>query len=68
MKKQIAQLSKAEREKVEAEYHRMQPGEFDELMSRAKPRRANAINGSAARSRSKRKNKSTEKSARPKTP
>lgn len=61
MKKQIAQLSKAEREKVEAEYHRMKPEEFAGLMSRAKPRRANVINGSTARSRSKRKNKSTEK-------
>jgi ribosomal protein L12E/L44/L45/RPP1/RPP2 len=50
-----------EREQVEAEYHRMKPEEFDELMSRAKPRSASVATGSAARSRSKRKNKSTEK-------
>jgi hypothetical protein len=51
----------AEQEKVEADYHRMKPEEFDEMMSRAKPRSASVVNGSAARTRSKRKNKSTEK-------
>lgn len=61
MKKRYAELSRAEREKVEADYHRMKPEEFDELMSRGKPRTANLVNDPAARPRSKRKNKSTEK-------
>ena len=50
-----------EREKVEAEYHRMKPEAFDKLMSRAKPANARAGNRSAAQSRSKRKSKATEK-------
>ncbi|MFS8084460.1 MAG: hypothetical protein ACMG6H_02445 [Acidobacteriota bacterium] len=53
MKKQFAKLSKAEQEKVELEYHRMKPEDFEKAMSRAK--RATAIPGS------KRKNKPTEK-------
>ena len=36
MKKQFAKLSKAEREKVESEYHRLKPQDFDEAMARAK--------------------------------
>jgi hypothetical protein len=35
MKKRFADLSKAEQEKVELEYHQMDPAEFDELMSKA---------------------------------
>jgi len=33
-----AKLSKAEREKVESEYHRLKPQDFDEAMARAEPR------------------------------
>lgn len=36
MKKEFAKLSRAKQEKVELEYHQMQPEEFDELMARAK--------------------------------
>ncbi len=36
MKKQFAKLSKTEQEKVEMEYHRMKPEEFDEPMSQAR--------------------------------
>jgi hypothetical protein len=60
MKKQFAKLSKAERQKVESEYHSMKPEELNKLMSRAKPS-ANPINRSTLRSRSNRKNKATEK-------
>lgn len=35
MKKKVAKLSKREHEKVEAEYHRMKPEDFDELMASA---------------------------------
>lgn len=49
------------RERVEAEYHRMKPEDFDKLMSRAKSHAARARNRSAAQSRSKRKGKATEK-------
>jgi len=55
MKRQFAKLSKAEQEKVESEYHRMKPEDFDEGMDRAKTVRPNA------RSKSNRKNKTTEK-------
>lgn len=61
MKKQFAQLSKAEREKVESEYHRLQSEELDKLMSLAKPHSASAINRSRTRTRSKRKSKAAEK-------
>ena len=54
MKKQFAKLSKAEQEKVEAEYHRMKPADFDRVMSQAK-QHAPSI------SRSKRKSKPTER-------
>jgi len=33
--KRFSNLSKAERARVEADYHRKQPGDFDELMARA---------------------------------
>ena len=36
MKKQFSDLSKAEQEKIEREYHQMNPAEFDDLMSQAK--------------------------------
>ncbi len=35
MKKQFSELSKAEQEKVELEYHQMNPEEFDEQMKHA---------------------------------
>lgn len=55
MKKQFAKLSKAEREKVESEYHRLKPQDFDEAMAGAKRHTPVAI------SRSKRKSKASEK-------
>ena len=36
MKKRFAKLTKAEREKVETEYHRMKPADFDKPMSLAR--------------------------------
>ena len=36
MKKQFGKLPKAERERIEAQYHKMSPQDFDERMSRAK--------------------------------
>jgi len=35
MKKRSAKLTKSEQEKVEADYHNMDPHEFDAIMSRA---------------------------------
>jgi len=35
MKREFAELSKAEQEKVELEYHETQPEEFDDLMASA---------------------------------
>ncbi len=55
MKKQFAKLSKAEREKVESEYHHMKPESFNEAMTRAKRHTPIAV------SRSKRKSKASEK-------
>ena len=55
MKRQFAKLSKAEQEKVESEYHRMKPADFDEAMARAKTVRPDA------RSKSNRKSKAPEK-------
>jgi hypothetical protein len=55
-----AKLSRAGREKVESEYYRMKPEDFDAAMSRAKPHTPKAIS-LATRSSSKRKGKSTEK-------
>lgn len=39
MKKEFAKLSKVEQEKVELEYHRTQPEEFDDLLASAANRR-----------------------------
>lgn len=39
MKKKFAKPSKVDQEKVELEYHRQQPEEFDKLMAGAKPQR-----------------------------
>ena len=50
-----AKLSKAEREKVESEYHCLRPQDFDEDMTRARRHTPVAI------SRSKRKGKASEK-------
>jgi len=50
-----AKLSKAERGKVESEYHRLKPQDFDEAMTRAKRHTPVAV------SRSKRKSKASEK-------
>jgi hypothetical protein len=36
MKKRFSSLSKAEQEKIELEYHQMNPADFDDLMSQAK--------------------------------
>ena len=41
-----AKLSKADREKVESEYHRMKPEDFDETMSRAKRHAAAVVSRS----------------------
>lgn len=46
-----AKLSEAEREKVESEYHRLKPEDFDEVMSRVNPHTPAAV------SRSKRNRK-----------
>jgi len=43
MKKKVAALSKKERERVESEYHRMKPEDFDETMSRASRQSPNAV-------------------------
>jgi len=61
MKKQFGKLSKAERQKIESEYHRLKPREFNKSMSRAIPQKPSAINRSSARAGSKRKTKGTEK-------
>ena len=55
MKKQFAKLSKAKQEKVELEYRRMKPEDFDETMAQAKPHKP------AAHPSTKRKSKATEK-------
>ena len=55
-----AQLSKSEREKVESEYHRMKPENFDEAMSRVKPDAPEDIRLSN-RSTSRRRGNATEK-------
>ena len=43
MKKKFAKLSKREQGKVEAEYHRMKPEDFDEGMSTGTRRTPNAV-------------------------
>ena len=43
MKRLFGKLPKREREKIEAEYHRMKPADFDERMSHAKRRAPGAI-------------------------
>ena len=43
MKKKFGKLSKREQEKVEAEYHRMKPEDFDEVMSTAARHTPNAV-------------------------
>jgi len=43
MKRKFAKLSKREQEKVEAEYHRMKPENFDELMSAATRKTPNTV-------------------------
>lgn len=43
MKKKFAKLSKREQEKVEAEYHRMKPEDFNEIMSTATRHTPNVI-------------------------
>lgn len=43
MKKEFAKLSRVGQEKVELEYHRMQPEEFDKLMAGAKPHSPDVI-------------------------
>jgi hypothetical protein len=55
MKKQIAALSKSAQEKLESEYHRMKPQDFDATMAQAK------LHKPDARSSTKRKTKATGK-------
>jgi hypothetical protein len=55
MRKQFAKLSKAQQGKVESEYHRMKPEDFDKAMVRAKTVRPDA------RSKSRNKMRATEK-------
>ena len=43
MKKKFNRLTKREQEKVEAEYHRMKPDDFDETMSTATRQSPNAV-------------------------
>jgi|SRR5262245_44653033 len=43
MKRQFSKLSKVEQEGIEAEYHQMKPGDFEELMHKAKPHSPEAI-------------------------
>ena len=43
MKKKFGKLSKREQHKVEAEYHRMKPEDFDEVMSTAARHTPNAV-------------------------
>ena len=43
MKKQFGKLPKTEREKIEAQYHRIKPEDLDELMSHAKRHTPSAI-------------------------
>jgi hypothetical protein len=43
MKKRFAELSKKERERVEAKYHGMKPELFDDTMSTASPQSPDAI-------------------------
>jgi len=48
MKKQLGKLAKAEREKIEAQYHRMNPTDFEERMAQAKRHSPGAIRLPAA--------------------
>ena len=43
MKKQFGKLAKTEREKIEAQYQRMKPADFQERMSQAKRHSPGAI-------------------------
>jgi hypothetical protein len=43
MKKKLSSLSKKDQKKAEAEYHRMRPGDFDEIMSIATEHTPNAV-------------------------
>ena len=43
MKKKFGKLTKREQEKVEAEYHRMKPDDFDEMMSTATRQSPNTV-------------------------
>ena len=43
MKKQFSRLTKSDQEKIEFEYHQMNPDEFDELMSQAKLHTPDAV-------------------------
>ena len=43
MKKRISKLSKSDKEKVEAAYHRMKPSDFGKLMATSTRRSPNAI-------------------------
>jgi hypothetical protein len=43
MKKKFGRLTKRQQEKVEAEYHRMKPEDFDEIMSTATRQSPNTV-------------------------
>ena len=43
MKKQFGKLPKVERERIETQYHKMSPQDFDQRMSRAKRQSPGAI-------------------------
>jgi len=43
MKKKFGKLTKREHEKVEGEFHRMKPEDFDEIMSTATRQSSNAV-------------------------
>jgi hypothetical protein len=43
MKKKFSELTKLERARVEADYHRMKPEELDDVMSRARSHSPDAI-------------------------
>jgi len=52
VRSKYAKLSKADREKVESEYHRMKPEDFDPSMFRAKPHAPETIRLSNGQPRS----------------
>ena len=58
MKKRFAELSKREQEKVEAEYHNMDPHDFDTMMKKASPQTPNVKSRSNSAKKSIQKKRS----------